>query len=447
MPLTRQLADGFPKFAEADWRAALARAKRGSRAEAIDAPPTRRADTRPVYRRHGGQPWVGVQRVDTATALDAAGLIGDDLKNGAGGVELAFAGNNHPLGGRFRFDESAGLEGAFLQNLPPGFHLRLATHDPELLPRLLLDLANDGEIDLVVAFDPIAALATGRGTSIDALLRAAAQTAAALAENKVNAVPVIADGRLWHAGGATDEQELAAVVATYVTLLRRLGIDTRIDISLAADVDQYRTIAKFRAMRLLLSRIADVAALAGPPSRIHAETAWRVMSARSPEINLLRAASGAFGAAVGGADSITVLPFDAVAVTSEAHARNLARNTLSILSYEANIHRVADPAAGSGLIEAFTASLAEAAWRRFQAIEAEGGIVAAITDGSLLQEVAEAREARLARIATGDTVMIGVNAHTGTKVEFAERAGRTPVRAASRLVFKRLPETFEAAAS
>jgi methylmalonyl-CoA mutase len=254
----------------------------------------------------------------------------------------------------------------------------------------------------------------------------------------------VADGRLWHAGGATDEQELAVALATFVALLRMTGAVGRVDVVLAADTDQFRTIAKFRAMRLLLARIGEIANLAKLP-RVHAETAWRAMSAVDPETNILRATSGAFGAAIGGADSITVLPFDLL-TANDAHGRRLARNTQIILADEANIFRVADPAAGSGAIETMTAALAAAAWRRFQAIEAQGGVVEAIGRGPLLREVAEAREARLTLAANGTIRMIGVNAYASNDMPTTERARRGPVEKSERLAFKRLSEYFETAA-
>lgn len=446
MTVLRQLADCFPKFAEADWRASIERARRGA-GGAVPSLPPRRADGRPIFRRPRGQPWVAVQRVDAAKWGDALAFLSEDIAGGAFGAELALADNAHPLGGRLRIDELQSAVAPVLDELPPGFQLRLACHDPALIADETLDRLTRADLDLVLTCDPIAALAAGRIANTAALDAAIARLVSRSRVRPFKGAVLVADGRLWHAGGATDEQELAAVVATFVTQLRRFGVDTKIDVTLAADPDQYRTIAKFRALRMLLSRIAEVAALGTEPPRIHAETAWRVMGARNSEMNVLRATSAAFGAAVGGADSITVLPFDSLAHgRTDSHARRLARNTHAILAEEANLHRVADPAAGAGLLEGTSGALAEAAWRRFQQIESEGGILAAIGNGSLLQEIAEAREARLARVATGDTLMVGVNAYTGTPVQLAERVGRTPVRMATRLVFKRHPEAFEVGA-
>jgi methylmalonyl-CoA mutase len=86
--------------------------------------------------------------------------------------------------------------------------------------------------------------------------------------------------------------------------------------------------------------------------------------------------------------------------------------------------------------------MAETAWKRFQSIEAEGGIVAAIAEGSLLREIAETREARLARVARGDIKIIGVNAFRGGATTATVR--RAPVKRTGPLTFKRLSAPFEA---
>jgi methylmalonyl-CoA mutase len=258
----------------------------------------------------------------------------------------------------------------------------------------------------VVAYDPIAALARGLPAPVATALQG---QAAELERRAIAGSAAIADGRVWHAAGATDEQELAVVLATYVELLRMLDTTGRLGVTLVADMDQFRTIAKFRAARLLLARISELAMLNNEMPSVHAETAWRMMTTMSAETNVVRTAIAAFGAAVGGADSITVLPFDIAVGANDALARRLARNTQLILAHESGLARVADPGAGSGAIEAMTARLAEAAWRRFQSIEKLGGIIAAVREGSLLRDIAAARLARTAGVVNGETRMVGVN--------------------------------------
>jgi methylmalonyl-CoA mutase len=399
----------------------------------------RRIGARAIPGRAPGVAWRVVERVTAGNADAAVRAIAEAAAGGANGVEIAFAGSLHPLGSRLGESAAPAIAAALAVALPDAFQLRIDYGGSPTIADAFLDLAAR-QAELVFTHDPIAAVAFGAATPDAARLNA---TATAFAARGFDGAVVLADGRLWHAGGATEEQELAATLATYVGLLRLIEGAANIDVALAADADQFRTIAKFRAMRLLLARVGEVAGLATPLPRIHGETAWRMMSARDPEMNILRATTAAFAAAVGGADSIAVLPFDAVGGGSDGHALRLARNTQTILAEEAHLFRVSDPGAGSGAIEALTAAFAEGAWQLFQAIEKEGGIVAAIAGDTLLPAIAEAREARLLRMARRDLRMIGVNAYTGDDSPAARPTRRAPGR--QTLVFERLSEAFETA--
>src|SRR5581483_5199493 len=126
-----------------------------------------------------------------------------------------------------------------------------------------------------------------------------------------------ADGRVVHGAGGTEAQELAFVLAAALAYLRALeggGIALerargKIFFRLAADADQFLTIAKLRALRRLWARIEDACGLAPAAPLVAAETAWRMMTRRDPHVNLLRTTLAAFAAGLGGADAVSVLPF------------------------------------------------------------------------------------------------------------------------------------------
>lgn len=448
MTAPQPLAGGFPKATEEDWWAALAKMRRTAAAGddarngsgRVDGPLFARvAGARAIVGRAPGAPWRIVERIDSGDGASLARRVRDAFANGATGLDIVLPSSLHPL--RRRLDANAAeIAVALTTAIPEGAHLRVDAGDarPESLGPFL-DLAVWKRSTLAWSFDPVAAAAIRSFGSDGEIVKAAS---AAFAQRNIGGAAVIADGRLWHAGGATEEQELGVTLATFVSHLRLTGSAERIGVALAADSDQFRSIAKFRAVRLLLARIIEVAGLSVPPPEVHAETAWRSLSTRDPDMNILRATSAAFAAAVGGADSLTVLPFDAATREDGALARRLARNTQIVLAEEASLQRVADPGAGSGTIEALTATFAEAAWKRFQLIEAEGGILAAIAEGSLLREIAEAREARLARVARGDIPLIGVNAFRGEAATATVK--RAPVKRTGPLTFKRLSEPFEA---
>ena len=142
----------------------------------------------------------------------------------------------------------------------------------------------------------------------------------------------------------------------------------QISFRFAADDDQFMTIAKLRAARQLWARVAEVV---GEPdagaARVHAVTSLPMMAQRDPWVNMLRTTLAAFGAGVGGADTVLVHPFD-VAIpggfpgTAASFARRIARNTQLLLLEESHIGRVLDPAGGSWFVEDLTEQLAEQAW-------------------------------------------------------------------------------------
>ena len=170
--------------------------------------------------------------------------------------------------------------------------------------------------------------------------------------------------------------------------------------------------AKLRALRQLIWRIADACG-AGDAARrvpITAVTAWRMLARRDPWTNIMRTTLACSGAAFGGANAITVLPFTYALGQTDSFARRVARNVQIVLQEESNLGRVIDPAGGSWYVEKLTDDLAQAAWTQFQAIEAKGGMAAALTSGSIQDEIAKVAEARRRDIATGRIALTGVSA-------------------------------------
>ncbi|GLY17906.1 methylmalonyl-CoA mutase subunit beta [Kineosporia rhizophila] len=235
------------------------------------------------------------------------------------------------------------------------------------------------------------------------------------------------DATVYHDAGASDAQELGASLATGVAYLRALteaGIGTadafaQLEFRYAANADQFLTIAKLRAARRLWARVAEVCGLEeqlGDPAsanrlgqRQHVVTSSAMMSRRDPWVNLLRTTLAAFGAGVGGADSVTVQPFDAAIGLPDAFSRRIARNTSSLLVMESHLARVIDPAGGSWYVEQITEELARAAWEQFTSIEAEGGMAAALGTGRLAAEIDQVWQRRAKRLAHRKDPLTGVS--------------------------------------
>ena len=231
---------------------------------------------------------------------------------------------------------------------------------------------------------------------------------------------LLADGRPYHEAGASDAQELGAMLATLAAYLRACeaaGLRPRaalgkIALALAADADLFLTMAKLRAARRLLARVADACGAGSAAASVHlsASTSERMMARRDPWVNLLRTTVACAGAAFGGAEAITVLPFTWALGKPDAFARRIARNTQLVLQEESSAARVIDPAHGSWYLEKLTDDLAKTAWAQFQAIEAQGGMARALETGFIQAEIARAAAARAGNIAHGRVELTGVSA-------------------------------------
>jgi len=238
---------------------------------------------------------------------------------------------------------------------------------------------------------------------------------------------ITVDGAAFHNLGANATWELAGTIAAGVAYLRVLteaglavGAALRqISFRLAADDDQFTTLAKMRAVRQLWARVAEVVGdPVGGAVTVHAETSLPMMTQRDPWVNMLRCTLAAFGAGAGGADTVGVLPFD-VAIpggfpgTARSFARRIARNTQLLLLEESHVGRVLDPAGGSWFVEELTEQLAQQAWEHFQAIErraaraAHGGFAAA--RDYVADQIAEVAARRADDIAHRRTAITGVN--------------------------------------
>nr|MBA3907141.1 methylmalonyl-CoA mutase [Pseudonocardiales bacterium] len=228
-----------------------------------------------------------------------------------------------------------------------------------------LSLAPDSATLLgTLGLDPIGLRArSGAGPDVDSVVPLARRVAAEhplVRAVVVDAVPV-------HSAGGADAQELGFSLASGVAYLRALtdaGLDVAtatglLEFRYAATDEQFPTIAKLRAARRLWSRVLEAS---GAPDaggqRQHAVSSPTMSTRRDPYVNLLRGTVAGFAAGVGGADAVTVAPFDAAIGASTPFSRRIARNTQALLIQEAHVARVIDPAGGAWLAESLTDALA-----------------------------------------------------------------------------------------
>jgi len=427
------LARAFPTAKDSDWQALVTAALKGAPLASLRSATYDGIAIEPLYPRATaakvipgripGEPWSVVQRADLPDAKAANSQILDDLGNGASGLSLVFPGAVGDYGYALTPTPDALAETLTGVQLDAGIAVELNL-GPNCKETALM-LANlvqmqgvpPANVNIRFGFDPLGVLAANGWSTMPwpAMEPIFAALIADLKSQGFQGPFAVGDGRPVHAAGGSEAQELAFALSTALAYLRAMeagGIsldDARghIFFRLAADQDQFLTIAKFRSLRKLWSRIEQACGLEPKPAFVAAETAWRMMTKRDPHGNIVRGTIAALAAALGGADAVTVLPYSAALGAPEAHARRIARNTQTILIEESNLYRVADPAAGSGAIEALTDAVSIKAWALLQDIERAGGANKALP--LIRDAVAKIREERQRNVARRTDAMVGTS--------------------------------------
>ncbi|MGH6965859.1 MAG: methylmalonyl-CoA mutase family protein [Phenylobacterium sp.] len=444
--LPSKLVGDFPPATEADWRALVAKTLGETPFDSLEKVTVEGLAIEPLYApaaapaiapraSDGDRPWdlrtltahPDVVRANSEILRDLEGGAASALvridPTGRTGVAIgSAAGLAQALSGVILELAPIALDAGFLGPQAADWLGVAAKASPNALLRFNLD--------------PLNAFAeTGASPGpIEAHLISAATVGARLAEVYPQAQLFLASGRAAHEAGGGEALEVAfaaAAAIAYAKALVRAGLPmadafARITLGLCADGDYFLTIAKLRAARAVWARVA-AACHADPTARLEVRSSRRMLTAKDAWTNMIRLTTAGFGAAVGGADAVVLGNFTDALGLPTAFARRQSRNAQLVLMEEAHVGRVSDPAAGAGYVEALTDQIAREAWPRFQAIEAAGGVIAALTSGLIAAEVAAANAARpAARI-------IGVTAFPPDKdapVE-VEIAAAKPVQAPS----------------
>ncbi|MFD8833614.1 methylmalonyl-CoA mutase family protein [Streptomyces griseofuscus] len=340
----------------------------------------------------------------------ADGAVLADLENGGTSLWLVLGEGGIPLA-----DLGRALEGVYLDLAP--IVLDAGRDTAEAAEALLALYADKGVEPTAVrgnlGGDPLGYEArTGAAQDFAPY----ADLAARCAETYPGLRALTVDALPYHEAGGSAAQELGASLATGVAYLRALtesGLSVeqaagQLEFRYAATADQFLTIAKLRAARRLWARIAEVSGAPGAQTQ-HVVTSPVMMSRRDPWVNMLRTTVATLAAGVGGADSVTVLPFDHALGLPDAFARRIARNTSTILIEESYLARVIDPAGGSWYVERLTAELAEAGWEFFRTIERDGGQAAVLRSGRLRTDLATTWAERSKKLAKRREPITGVS--------------------------------------
>ncbi len=350
-----------------------------------------------------GRPWHICAPVRDSDLAFANEQLLADLTGGASALDVTIG--NGAIELRNRADFKRLLEGVYLNLVPMRFDIR---DNIFKTAKLILDGDALKATPTDLGLDPLGLSLNGSETDITPL--------ADIIKNAPENITVISiNAALAHEAGATEAQELSVMAASAAIYWRRFGAQTKLSVRLAADQDGHLGIAKIRAARRIITRVAEAFG-ADRSIAIHSVTSLRMMQTVDPWTNLLRVMAAGFGAICGGAEYITARPFtDAVSGDprlATPFGYRIARNMQMMMMEESHLGQVSDAAYGSYFHERLSEDLAHAAWTEFQAIEAGGGIGTLLETGALKQAIAAAKAEREAK---GDPIL-GVTLHPAKTV-------------------------------
>ncbi len=251
-------------------------------------------------------------------------------------------------------------------------------------------------------------------------------------ESLPNFKTICVNGRLFNNAGSSIVQELAFALSMgseYIAQLTERGVSVNevassIKFNFGVGGNYFMEIAKLRAARMLWATIVksyNPAGLEPTKMAIHCETSQWNKTIYDAHVNMLRTQTEAMSATLGGADSLTVQPFDTVFKESDVFSERIARNQQLLLKEESHFDKVVDPSAGSYYIENLTDSIAKEAWALFVEVENKGGYLEALKEGFVQAKVKESADKRKKAIATRRENLLGTNQYPNFSEKVADK--------------------------
>lgn len=453
----QKLFKEFPPVSAAEWQAQIVEDLKGGDPEKLNWVPYENFVVAPFYTGNDLEPldylttpapgefpyvrgteardndWKINEQISAGTVKEANRLAVESIKQGADSVTFVCEVGDGTISGvpvQSKRDMSRLLEDIPLEKTPVHFICGRGAagifslfiseaQDKGIKPEML-----SGSVDA----DPLGALAL-RG-SFPAAERELFDELRGLLSYVSGAAPgykaLKVSGRNFHDSGASATEELAFTLASGVEYLDRLtSMDLTVDrisphmsFSFSAGSNYFMEIAKLRAARLLWAEIVKQYKPKNESSlkmSIETVTSPRNKTVFDPYVNMLRGTVEAMAAAIGGSESVHVLPLDSTYKNPDEFSRRMARNTQLILKNESYLDRVIDPSAGSYYIENLTDSIARTSWELFLRVEKEGGIVQALRSGLVQEQIERTRNSRDMNIATRKESILGVNQYPNTE--------------------------------
>ncbi len=265
----------------------------------------------------------------------------------------------------------------------------------------------------------------------DGALRITTDMFAWCAKNAPKWNPISISGYHIREAGSTAVQELAftfanAITYTEAALKSGLTIDQfagQLSFFFNVHSDFFEEIAKFRAARRIWAKIVKERFGAKEARscmlRFHSQTAGSTLTAQQPQNNVVRVATQALSAVLGGTQSLHTNSLDeALALPTESSAR-LALRTQQVIAYETNVTQTVDPLAGSYFVESLTSELEQKTWKYLEEIDRRGGTVKCIESGYIQNEILNSAYSDQRAIDEGRIKVVGVNCFTDEQADSA----------------------------
>jgi methylmalonyl-CoA mutase N-terminal domain/subunit len=244
--------------------------------------------------------------------------------------------------------------------------------------------------------------------------------------------PISISGYHIREAGSTAQQELAFTLKdgfTYVEYALERGLDVddfapRLSFFFNAHIDFFEEIAKYRAARRIWAReMRDTYGARDERSmlmRFHSQTAGVSLTAQQPLNNIVRTATEALSAVLGGTQSLHTNSFDEAFALPTEEAVRVALRTQQIIAHETGVANTIDPLGGSYFVESLTDRMEEQAYEYFRTIDELGGMVQAIKQNYPQREIADASFRLQGEIERGERVIVGVNRYRSGSEEPVE---------------------------
>lgn len=308
---------------------------------------------------------------------------------------------------RFTIENEAVSLESLMENLPKEnvtYYFNLLFLSSEFIKKIDA-FANQNQYRIVVLQDPVGQLAKD-GNWFESLEKDFLQL------NTCSALPISMLSckiDLYQNAGANMVQQLAYAMAHVNEYFNRIEkISSPVTFEMAVGTNYFFEIAKLRALRLLFNALAkeynhdfDCHIIVTPTKRNKTLYDYNV--------NMLRTTTECMSAILGGANGISNLAYDAIYHKDNEFGDRIARNQLLVLKHESYFNQVHNPADGAYYIESLTEQLAEKALTLFKDIEANGGLITQLIEGTIQRKISESAQKEQDLFDSGKEVLLGTN--------------------------------------